>query len=96
MNYIEKVKIINYKRFKGSFSINLNSGINIFVGDNESGKSTILEAIHLALSGLLNGRYFKNELSQYIFNEEIENEYIASLLTNPIGPPCTNRGLFFR
>lgn len=59
---ISKVKIENYKCFK-EFSIELDKGINILVDDNESGKSTILEAIHLALMGLLNGRNLRNELT---------------------------------
>ena len=69
--HITKVNIENYKCFKGSFSLDLNDCVNIIVGNNEAGKSTILEAIHLALSGLLNGRYLKNELSQYLFNKEV-------------------------
>jgi putative ATP-dependent endonuclease of OLD family len=81
MIYIHKVNIINYKCFKGRFTLELNNGLNIIVGNNEAGKSTILEAIHLALSGLLNGRYLKNELNQYIFNKEVEKEYIDSLKT---------------
>lgn len=81
---IKKVKIVNYKCYKGSFVIDLNSGINIIVGNNEAGKSTILEAIHLALTGILYGRYLKNELSQYIFNKEVETKYLQSLHTeNP-------------
>ena len=52
--YIKKVHIENFKRFHKSFDIEFNQGINIIVGDNESGKSTILEAIYLALSGLYN------------------------------------------
>jgi len=50
---ISKVHIENFKFFKGSFKVTLNNGINILVGDNEAGKSTIIEAIHLTLSGLL-------------------------------------------
>jgi len=88
MNYIEKINIVNYKCFKGSFLLKLNDGVNIIVGNNEAGKSTILEAIHLALSGLLNGRYLKNELTQYLFNKEIETEYLDSLdSSNPQEPP---------
>jgi len=75
---ISKVKIENYKCFK-EFSIELDKGINILVGDNESGKSTILEAIHLALTGLLNGRYLKNELTQYLFNDEVVTNFVTSL-----------------
>jgi putative ATP-dependent endonuclease of OLD family len=87
MTYIKKVNIKNYKCFE-NFTINLNHEINIIVGDNESGKSTIVEAIHLALSGLLNGKYIKNEMSQYIFNKTAETTYIESLHSNkPIAPP---------
>jgi len=77
--WIEKIKIINFKCFKGEFVLNLNEKINIIVGNNESGKSTILEAIHLVLSGLFNGKYIKNELTQYLFNNEVVTEYINKI-----------------
>lgn len=48
---IEKVIIQNFKKFKNPFEIKFNEHINLLVGDNESGKSTILEAIHVALTG---------------------------------------------
>ncbi len=76
---ITKVHIENFKTFKGSFKLVLNKGINILVGDNEAGKSTIIEAIHLALSGLYNGKYLKNELSQYAFNNAVVEKYIQCL-----------------
>jgi putative ATP-dependent endonuclease of OLD family len=76
---ITKVNIINYKCFEGNFSIDFNEGINIIVGNNETGKSTILEAINLALTGIINGRYLRNELSQYLFNENIVKKYLDSL-----------------
>jgi putative ATP-dependent endonuclease of the OLD family len=76
---IAKVHIENFKTYKGSFKLSLNKGINILVGDNEAGKSTIIEAIHLALTGLHGGKYLKNELSQYVFNNEIVAEYISGL-----------------
>ncbi|MEG0926793.1 ATP-dependent nuclease [Chryseobacterium sp.] len=77
--YIKKIYIENFKSFKGVFHTTLNKGVNIMVGNNEAGKSTIIEAIHLALTGLYNGKYLKNELSQYIFNNEVVEEYINSL-----------------
>jgi len=73
---ISKVHIENFKIFKGSFNISLNKGLNILIGDNESGKSTVIEAIHLALTGLYNGRYIRNDITQYLFNNEIVDEYI--------------------
>lgn len=79
---IERVKIINFKGFKGEFNLELNEGLNILVGDNEAGKSTVLEAIHLALTGLFNGKYLKNELTQYLFNNEVVAEYLENIATN--------------
>lgn len=76
---ITKVIIENYKCFNGRFSFEPNKGLNLLVGDNEAGKSTILEAIHLALTGILNGRYLKNELTQYLFNIESVNLYLKNL-----------------
>ena len=85
---IEKVNIENYKCFYGKFSVEFKPGVNILVGDNEAGKSTILEAINLALSGILGGRYLKNELSQYLFNNRVVNEYLDGIRkgNNPILP----------
>jgi putative ATP-dependent endonuclease of OLD family len=33
----------------------------------------------LALTGLFNGRYLKNELTQYLFNNEIAAEYLKNI-----------------
>jgi putative ATP-dependent endonuclease of OLD family len=76
---ISKVHIENFKCFNGSFKVALNEEVNIFVGNNEAGKSTIIESIHLALSGLLNGRYLRNELNQYVFNNQVVAEYIDKI-----------------
>jgi len=93
---IKKINIENYKCFYGKFSLDLNNGINILVGNNEAGKSTILEAANLALSGILNGRYLRNELSQYLFNHRAVCEYIDGLSkgTNP-APPYILIEVFF-
>ncbi len=85
---IDKIVIENFKGFEGKFSLNLNSGLNIIVGDNEAGKSTILEAVNLALTGMYSGRYLRNELSQYLFNSNVVRQYIDSLSTvTPLAPP---------
>ena len=67
--------------------MSLNKGLNILVGDNETGKSTIIEAIHLALTGLYNGKYLRNELTQYLFNTEIVEEYICGVNKGNITQP---------
>ena len=60
---IHKIRIENFKCFKEPFEIELNPGLSILVGNNETGKSTVLEAIHLALTGFYAGRNIRNELS---------------------------------
>lgn len=77
--HIAELSIVNFKSFKGRFDLKLNDGLNILVGDNEAGKSTILESINLALTATLNGKYIKNELSQYLFNKEVVESYIVEV-----------------
>ena len=72
--HIKTVKIQNFKCFR-KFELNLNDDINIIVGNNEAGKSTLLGAIHLALTGVLDGKYLKNEINPYIFNIDAVEEY---------------------
>lgn len=84
---IQKIKIKNFKCFKGTFEIELNKGLNILVGNNETGKSTILEAIHIALTGLYGGRNIRNELSQYLFNKDVVDSYINSINSGTAFPP---------
>lgn len=93
---IKKIKIKNFKCYAGTFEVPFNEGVNIIVGSNESGKSTILEAIHLALTGMLNGRHIRNDLSSYLFNLAVERSYVESLGTaNPLPPPSIIIELFF-
>ena len=92
--FIRKVKIHNFKCYK-DFEITLEEGLNIIVGDNEAGKSTILEAINLALSGIINGKSIWNEISQYIFNKEIVDAYIESVDTAPMALPDITIEIFF-
>ena len=47
---ITKIRLVNFKRFK-NYTVIPNRRINIIVGDNEVGKSSILEAIDLVSNG---------------------------------------------
>ena len=77
--YITEINIVNFKSFGERFKLKLNEGLNVLVGDNEAGKSTILEAINLALTGTIGGKFIKNELSQYLFNNEAVDKYIEEV-----------------
>ena len=93
---IDKVKITNFKCYEETFTLVLNDGLNVIVGANESGKTTILEAIHLALTGLLHGRPLKSDLTSYLFNLAAQDKYVRSLGTaSPLPPPAITIELFF-
>ncbi|MFL9838604.1 TOPRIM nucleotidyl transferase/hydrolase domain-containing protein [Flavobacterium sp. ST-75] len=47
---IRKLKALNFKRFE-TLDIDFEDNLNVLIGDNESGKSSILLAIDLVLSG---------------------------------------------
>lgn len=84
---IERVIVENYRILR-SVDITLNPDLNIFVGDNESGKSTLLEAINLALKCHLNRRPAAYELHPFLFNIEAVAEFIQSYKDgNPKTPP---------
>lgn len=76
--HIKKIKIEGFKTF-GKFKLDLNKYLNIIVGDNETGKTTLLEAINLVLSSQLDGRNIQYELNPYIFNSDMVKEYFNAL-----------------
>lgn len=80
---IEKLVIQNYKSFKDRTVIEFKEGLNILVGNNEAGKSTVLEALHLCISGMLDGKYLRNDFHQFLFNYEVVEEYLTNIKTDP-------------
>lgn len=75
---LKRISIRNYRLFR-SFDLDFDPDLNILVGDNDAGKSTLLEAIGLALTLRLNGRNLAQELSPYLFNIETTTQYISDL-----------------
>lgn len=69
---IKKIKIKNFKKFKDEITIDFNDDFNIIIGNNESGKSTILQAIELVLSGS-QSRIESIGLENVFNNEAIDN-----------------------
>ena len=76
---INKIYIQNFKGIE-SFDFDLNTGLNILVGNNETGKSTILEAIYLCLTGIFRGRRIQNEFSPFLFNKNTYDSYLKSII----------------
>lgn len=71
---IERIHISNYRTFT-KLDLEPKDGLNIIVGNNDAGKSTLLEAISLVLNGRLNGRWIGDELNPYWFNTEVVRDF---------------------
>lgn len=78
---IERVIIKNYRVFK-ELDFRPNESMNIIVGDNEAGKSTLMEAISMAIGGRLHGRPLAEELNPYWFNIDSVEAYFKARQDN--------------
>jgi putative ATP-dependent endonuclease of the OLD family len=75
---ITKVFIHNYKMFKDEI-INVNEGFNIFVGNNDSGKSTLLEILQILISGKIDNYSFDRQLKASCFNYDVRSGFKEQL-----------------
>lgn len=67
--HISKVIILNFRSYLNPFSLELEKVLNTLVGNNETGKSTILEIIHLSLHFF---SYFTHPFSKMTFHRFVE------------------------
>lgn len=89
---ITKIRLINFRRFS-DYTVTPNERINILVGDNEVGKSSILEAIDLVASGNVR-RVESIGLDRLINIEAIKNSTLGGdpMKTSPFSESsCTYR-----
>lgn len=84
--FIERVVVQNYRCLRKA-DVTLNAKLNVIVGNNECGKSTLLEATNLALTGQLNGRPLMIELHPFLFNMEEVSEYLGKLTRKEAAHP---------
>lgn len=75
---IEKIKVENYKIFEKE-TITLNEGTNVFVGENDSGKSTILEILEIIATGKLKNFPITKQIKACLFNNKIRKDYITKI-----------------
>ena len=74
--HITRVKIDGFKRLN-KFTVELNEKVNVIVGDNETGKTSVLEAITLVLTRQYDGRTIDYTIDPYIFNADTVADYFA-------------------
>ena len=84
---IERIVIKGYRLFQ-ELTIEPSAGMNIVVGDNEAGKSTLLEAIGLALTGRVNGHWAVEELNPFWFHvDNVEKFFTKYDTAERVAPP---------
>ena len=84
---IQRIIVKNYRTL-ASVDLTIRPHLNVIVGNNESGKSTLLEAINLALKCQLNRRPAAAELHPYLFNTGCVKDFVTKLRGGvPVEPP---------
>ena len=75
MKVINKIKLTNYKRFP-EFEVGFSEEVNLIIGDNEAGKSSLLTAIELVISGS------KSKVEslglENLFNKQVINDFFTN------------------
>lgn len=74
--YIKSLGLINFRNYD-NLSLNLNSGVNIFIGDNAQGKTNILESIYYCSIGKSQRTNKDKELIKWDCSESYISAYIC-------------------
>ncbi|MBP2859311.1 AAA family ATPase [Dickeya oryzae] len=74
---IKKLKVVNFKKFN-NHTFSFNDDVNIIVGDNNSGKSSILEAIEIVSNYSYRGKPVTNSILADIISIESIGKYLDS------------------
>ena len=72
--HITRIYVDGFKRFS-QFKLELNPTFNVIAGDNETGKSSLLEAIGLVLTGQYDRRLIQYAIDPYLFNAATVADY---------------------
>ncbi len=85
--FVRGLYIDGFKKFGKPVRIGFKPGMNILVGNNDCGKSTILEALHLALTGTYRGMSLNQALTQDLFNAGSIRDYFDGLGRGDVKEP---------
>src|SRR2546421_682704 len=94
--WVSSLEINNIKSFATSGTIRLDKKMNIILGANNSGKSTIIQVLYqpqiqasLTISDI---RIGATDTSAYLSLEEVDNSNIVSLMNRGFGPRLHIKG----
>jgi len=74
--YFKKVRLKNYRNFS-NLSIDLDSNLNIFIGNNAQGKTNLLEALNL----IIKGSSYRTKEDKEVINWNNERAYLFGELS---------------
>jgi predicted ATP-dependent endonuclease of OLD family len=87
MMRIKKLKLKNFKKFTNQ-TFDFNDDINVIVGDNESGKSSLLEAIEACLCYSHRGKPLTPELTDCSTKIALQHTS-AAIIHRPLCRRCS-------
>ncbi|WP_206542244.1 AAA family ATPase [Lacinutrix himadriensis] len=72
--YLSKLKITNFRSIK-AIELDFNKGVNILIGENNSGKTAVIDALRIGLGyGKSNNNIYINETDLHLNRKDL-NEY---------------------
>lgn len=81
--YLSELKLWNFRKFGGvdltgtpSLSVKFKDGLNVLIGENDSGKTAIIDAIRIILGTQSNEYYFLEERDFYKGKDELKIECV--------------------
>ncbi|MCM1326341.1 MAG: AAA family ATPase [Bacteroidales bacterium] len=88
--FIDSISLSNYRKFENT-TFHLNPGINVFIGKNASGKTSVLEAVSVMLGAYLAAfkEYVPSRFVQNLSDADVrrKNNKFSKMLATPHGVP---------
>lgn len=94
MVYVKKIKLHNFKKFADN-EFYFDKGLNVVVGQNDSGKSSILQAIDISLNQRGNGDLRNRNEYGTLLNLERKNDFLISEKKPYTDLPIIEVNIFF-
>lgn len=77
MSYLKNLKVVNFKKLKNN-EFTFDKGLNVIIGENDAGKSTLLQAIDICLNQRGNGDWKNRGEYGTLLNIESKNDFLSS------------------